>query len=94
MTVSDVRRHVAFLESLHDDELIRKLDRALLSSAVARCELRGRKIYWGVDNNTALSAALHGYAPSQSMKPLVNAVHIAMAHLSTRHPLRVRAERR
>jgi len=46
-----------------------------------RRELRGRKIYWGVDNNTALSAALYGYAPSQSMKPLVNALHIAMAHL-------------
>ena len=59
-----------------------------------RRELRGRKIYWGVDNDTALSAALYGYAPSQSMKPLVNALHIAMAHLSTRHPLRVRAERR
>ena len=46
-----------------------------------RRELRGRKIYWGVDNNTALSAALYGYTPSQSIKPLVNALHIAMAHL-------------
>lgn len=46
-----------------------------------RHELRGRKIYWGVDNTSALSAVIHGYTPSASMNPLVHAVQIALAHL-------------
>jgi len=55
---------------------------AMLCALVTfRHELRGRRVYWGVDNTTALSAALHGYTPSPSMNPLVNALHIALAHL-------------
>ena len=46
-----------------------------------RHELRGRKVFWGVDNTTALAAVIHGYTPSASMSPLVNAVQIALAYI-------------